>query len=382
VSVIYLPQPLLSNLVTSFSTTTTAASSIATAVQLGYAVGIFFLVPLADRIQPRRQITFQLVLLAGALAATALLPTVASVALGFLAVGLVANIAQLIIPVAMRLAPTDRKHHTTGTLVSSLLIGIFGGRIIASLLIGWLGWRGTVLIFAAMVLATVPFVRAVLPKYIEASTSHSYLRLLGSTLKRVGTSPALRESSIMQFFGFALFNSIWTVMVLLLTGTHYGWTVAEAGLFGIVGLAAGFVTPFAGSWIQRFGATRITGAFLGLLILATASIVIDSNLIWMFGVSMFLLTWASQVLQSANQSRSLLSNPNGPAQANTIFMVSVFLGGSLGAILGPIAFQTGGMSAVALQGLVFAAAFAITWAVSIWRQKRPAAEMGTVLGLG
>jgi predicted MFS family arabinose efflux permease len=370
VSVIYLPQPLLRDLARTLSTTATGASSIATAVQLGYAVGIFLLVPLADRLQPRRQITLQLLFLTLALAGTSLLPTVGSVAAGFLAVGIVANVAQLIIPVALRLAPQTRKHSTTGALVSSLLIGIFGGRIAASLLVGDLGWRGVALAFAGLVLLMVPFVRKALPAQMDATTQKSYPRLLGSTLRRIVISAPLRESSIMQFFGFALFNSIWTVMVLHLTGQQFGWTVAEAGLFGLVGLAAGFVTPFAGSWIQRFGATRIMGIFLAVLVLATASIIVDSGQIWLFGASVFLLTWANQVLQSTNQSRSLIANPDGPAQANTIFMVSVFFGGSLGAILGPIAFEAGGMPAVALQGVVFACAFAITWVASVRRQRR------------
>lgn len=361
VSVIYLPQPMLTKLVESLGTSTSGASAIATTVQFGYAIGIFFLVPLGDRVQPRRQITLQLIVLAAALAATAALPTVASVAVGFLVVGLVANIAQLIIPTASRLAPADRSHGTSGVLASAMLIGIFGGRVVAGLLASALGWRGVVLVFAGIVLLTIPFLRYALPAWIEPTSRHRYHALLASTLRRFRTSATLRRSAAMQFATFALLNSFWTVSVLQLTGSNYGWTVAEAGLFGLVGLAAGAVTPFAGGWVKRFGAVRVTGVFAALMIVATVGLIVDSRTIWLFALSMFALTWANQVLHSANQARTLAANADGPAQANTMFMVSVFVGGSLGAALGPIAFQIGGIPAVAVEGLAFAVFFTIAW---------------------
>ncbi len=72
VSVIYLPQSMLSKLASSLGVGTGTASIIATAVQVGYAAGIFFLVPLSERVQPRRQITVQTIVLFVALVATAI----------------------------------------------------------------------------------------------------------------------------------------------------------------------------------------------------------------------------------------------------------------------------------------------------------------------
>src|SRR5690349_249785 len=98
---------------------------------------------------------------------------------------------------------------------------------------------------------------------------------------------------------------------------------------------------------------------------------------------MFLLTWANQVLQSANQARALMANPGGPAQANTIFMVAVFLGGSLGAALGPTAFEAAGMKAVAAQALIFVALFAAVWAVTArYERRRQTSQPATPEALG
>lgn len=354
VSVIYLPQPMLPKLAASLGVGTGTASIIATAVQVGYAVGIFFLVPLSERVQPRRQITVQTIVLFVALLTTAVLPGVVGVALGFLAIGLVANIAQLVIPAAGKLAPAGKKGTATSALVGALLCGIFGGRVVSSVLVDVVGWRWVLVVFAVLVALMVPALRWALRRDVPLGAARSaYGPLLWSTLRLVWTSPTLVQSALVQFFAFATFNSIWTVMTLHLTSAPFQWTVLQAGLFGLIGLAAGIVTPFTGRLIDRYGALPVVGGFLALLVVATLATVFDPMVIWLFGISTFLLTWANQSMQAANQNRVLVSTPDASAQANTLFMVFVFLGGSFGAFMGPLAFGIGGMRAVAVLGVVF-----------------------------
>lgn len=380
VSTIYLPQPLLTEFIGQLRTTTAAASGIATAVQLGYALGIFLLVPLADHVQPRAQISLQMLLLAAGLVVTAALPGAGSVAAGFFAVGFVANIAQLIIPTAARIAPAEAKQATTSALVGSLLIGIFGGRIVAGLLGGLLGWRGVLIVFAILVLLCVPLVRRAVPKDLTVAARVGYHRILLRTVRRIGTSRVLRESAVIQFFGFAAFNAVWTVMVLHLTRS-LGWSVAAAGLFGLVGLGAGVVVLLGAPAVQRLGSTRTVTASIVVLLLALVAVAADADAIWLFAPTVFVLTWANQLLQSANQGRVLLANPDGGAQANTVFMTAVFLGGSLGAALGPVAFERGGMPAVALLGTGLVAVAGVVRAVSaIAGRRRDARPSSTSFG--
>ncbi|RFA12264.1 MFS transporter [Subtercola boreus] len=370
VSAIYLPQSMLTNIARDLGVTPGVASFTATAVQVGYAVGIFLLVPLSDRIQPRRQITVQLVLLAVALVATSVLPDIAGVIIGFFVVGVVANIAQLTIPAANRLAPAGRSGATTTALVGALLVGIFGGRIVASLLVDALGWRLVTVIFGGLMLLLIPLLRRALRTDVELSgIGTSYGALLASTLRLVSKSPPLVYSALTNFFSFAMFNSFWTVMVLHLTGPLYGWTVAQAGLFGLVGLAAGAATPFAGRFVDRFGALKVAGVTLVIALVGVITVVVDSSQGILFGFSMFVLTLGNQAAQSANQNRALQSNPQSPAQANTMFMVAVFLGGSLGALLGPIAFGLGGMTLVAVQAIVLLGLALGVWALAVRAQR-------------
>ena len=358
VSVIYLPQSLLTDVAADLGVSPGLAGWVATAVQAGYALGILLLVPLADRVHPRRQVTVQSLLLAAALAGSAVLPTVAAVAAGFAVVGLVANIAQVIIPAAGRLAPPERRGATTATIVGSLSVGIFGGRIVSSLAVEALGWRAVTIGFALLVVATVPFTRRALHStLVPTAEGLSYPQLLRSTLGLVRRSPALWQSALMQFFVFATFNSAWTVMVLHLTSEPFGWSVRSAGLFGLVGLAAGLTTPFAGRLLDRFGTLPVAGGALGVLLLAMAAVAVDASHLLLFVPAMFAATAASQLHASAHQSRILAVDLDRAAQANTAFMFFVFLGGSTGAFLGPVAYLSGGMGRVGLMscGLVLLA---------------------------
>ena len=374
VSVIYLPQSLLTDMATGLGVAPGRAGWVATAVQAGYALGILLLVPLADRVHPRRQVTVQSLLLSAVLALSAVMPEVVSLALAFAVVGLVANLAQIIIPAAGRLAPEGAGGATTGTLVGFLTVGIFGGRIVSSLLVEALGWRLVTLVFAGLVLAAAPLLRRALDAELELpGTRTSYPQLLRSTVALLRRSPELVQSGLMNFFVFATFNAIWTVMVLHLTSPPFGWSVRSAGLFGLVGLAAGLVSTRAGRLVDRFGTLPVAGAFLALMLVATASGIADSGQLVAFAITMFVVTAASQAVQGANQNRILAANPGNAAQANTGFMFLVFLGGSAGAFLGPWAYGAGGMARVAELGCGLLLLALVVWAWTVVATRRAVA---------
>lgn len=346
VGVIYLPQTLLAAMAADYDVSSNTASILPTAVQVGYALGIFLLVPLADRVAPKRQVTAQSVLLAGSLLATAVMPDVAAAALGLVIVGLVANIAQIIISTSAKVAPPGASGSTVATIVGSLAVGIFGGRILAGLLVATIGWRWVVTLFAVLVLAVVPFLRAALRPVGGNPGSSSYGALLLSTLKAVRANRATAESVAMQFFVFAAFNCLWAAMVLHLTGPGHKWSASHAGLFGLVGLAAGLSSPLVFRYLKRMSELQIAGTFLVVFFLATASIALDADIIPVFGVSVFLATMANQFVQTAAQRRVLAANPEHPAPANAAFMVGVFAGGAVGSFGGVAAFTSGGMELV------------------------------------
>ncbi|GHH32327.1 MFS transporter [Lentzea cavernae] len=362
VAVIYLPQALLADMQTDLRVPTATAGWIPAAVQVGYAVGIFLLVPLADRVHPSRQVTVQALLLAGALLLTAAMPGPMTVAAGFAAVGLVANIAQVIISASGSLAPPGKVPATVAVIVGSLGVGIFGGRIIAGLLVTSLGWRGVLVVFAVLVLSMVFPARAALRPATVPAPNARYGRLLLSALRSVRRSRVTAQSVIMQFFAFAAFNSVWAVVVLHLSGL--GWSAGAAGLFGGVGLAAAPLSPAVYRRLERWGTSTIAGVFSLISLIALAAIAFTAGVTAAFAVAVFLVSAANQFIQTANQQRVLEDNAGHPAPANAMFMVGVFLGGATGSFLGITAFEFGGMPVVGALGAVLMLLSALVWALS------------------
>ncbi|HTH09587.1 MAG TPA: MFS transporter, partial [Acidovorax sp.] len=138
---LYFSQPLLGLMATGLGSTPTAVGAVPTLTQLGYALGILLLAPLGDRWDRRLLIGAKAVGLAAALAWCALAPGVHALWAAALVAGVLATLAQDIVPAAATLAPDAQRGRVVGQVMTGLLLGILLSRVFSGLLGQWAGWR-------------------------------------------------------------------------------------------------------------------------------------------------------------------------------------------------------------------------------------------------
>jgi predicted MFS family arabinose efflux permease len=324
--------------------------------QLGYAVGLFLLVPLGDRVPHRPLLLTLLGLTAAGLVGAGLAPDLPVLLVLSGTVGVTTVVPQVLLPMAAGLVPEDRRGAVTGTLLSGLLAGILLARTFGGVLGEWLGWRAPYLIAAGLVLAVAGVLTRAVPATTPA-TRQRYPALLATALRLLATEPDLRRSCAYQALMFGAFSAAWTSVVLLLTGPTYGLDARAVGLLALVGAGSVLVSPVAGRRVDRTGPGAVNlVCFVGAL-LAAGVLAVAAGGGWVgllaLAVGMLLLDVAVQAGGVANQSRIFALRPEVRSRLNTTYTTCGFLGGAAGSWLGIQAdVRLGWIGVCALGGLV------------------------------
>ncbi len=328
VAVIYIPQPIQTLVADDFAVPASASSAALIAVQAGYALGIVLLVSLGDRVSARRQVTTQLVATAAALALAAAAPSYAvHVALCFVA-GATATVGQLLVSAALRLAPPSARARTVAVLLGSFLIGLFTVRTALGSLAAAIGWRGALVVCAAVVLALVPLSLRVSPREVPADPP-SYGRILASIPGIARRSSALRLMTAVHVLCFMAFIATWSMTTLHATSA-LGLDVAQAALLGLAGLVGGAATIAAASIHSRVGPRRSLAICLAVALVGGILITVGAGSVPVLVLGLLLLSAGMSSEQVTTQAIGLASvDPSENGRANTIFMAATFFGGTL-----------------------------------------------------
>jgi predicted MFS family arabinose efflux permease len=347
---VYFPQAISPLIANGLHAGRGVATLVATSAQLGYAVGLFLLVPLGDRITNRRLVTILLGLTAAGLAAAGLAPNLGVLLVAGTCVGATTVVPQILLPMAAGLVPEERRGAVTGTLLSGLLAGILLARTFSGTLGAQLGWRVPYVVAAATTLALAALMARVVPA-TSPSSRQSYGALLATPVRLFRAEPGLRESCLNQALLFGAFSAAWTAVALLLTSPRYGLGAEAVGLLALVGAGSVLASPIAGRRVDRSGPGPVNLTCFGAALLA-AGVLFGGSLGGVAGLvglaaGMLLLDVAVQCGQVANQAR-IFTLP-GPLRArrNTAYMTCAFLGGSLGSLFGTRAFLALGWGGVA-----------------------------------
>ena len=359
---IYYNQPMLAEMAAGLKDPA-VAGVVPTVTQVGYALGLLLLAPLGDRFDRKKLILIELIGLVAALAVAATAPSLAVLAGASLAVGVLTTLVQQIVPMAAHLAVPERRGQVVGTVMSGLLIGILGGRVLSGVVAEYLGWRTMFWIAAGLMVAMFLVLVRLLPR--TAPTSRlKYPALMRSLWHLFRAEPVLREAAIVGALLFAAFSAFWATLTLYLASPAYHLGPQVAGLFGLVGIAGALAAPLTGRLADRGGPRRTVG--IGIVTTLAAFVVFALAGKWLVGlvVGVLLLDLGVQGAQVSNQSRVYALQPESRSRINTVYMVLYFVGGSAGSALGALAWGLGGWLAVSGLGLALALIAAVIHVVS------------------
>ena len=352
---LYYAQPLIGPISISFDLDLTAAGLIVTMLQLGYMLGLIFLVPLGDLVENKRLILIALSAVIACLIVAALAPRASVFIVASLLIGMSATATQMIVPVAAHLGPARSRGRIVGTVMSGLLFGILLARPISTLIAGPLGWRAMYWISAAVMLAVLIMAALVLPRR-RPQPGLNYLTLITSLWSLMIATPVVQWRAAYQGLLFGAFSVFWTAMPFLLQQPPFSLGHLGLSAFLLSGVAGAFVAPLAGHLADKGHSDAVT---LGCFTLVAVS----SVLTFIGGQgSLALLVAAGIVLDIGAQANVVVGQraiytlaPEIRSRVNAIYMALFFLGGAIGSALSGIALSHGGYATVSLFGLGFAA---------------------------
>ncbi len=358
----YYAQPLLETIARNFSLSASSAGFIVTAAQLGYAVGLLFLVPLGDMFERRAMIVSMTLLAAGGMLITASSQSLAMMIFGTALTGLFSVVAQILVPLAATLASPEKRGKVVGTIMSGLLLGILLARTVAGLLAGIGGWRTVYWVASVLMVVMALALWRGLPK-VKSETHLNYPQLLGSVFSMFTHDKLLRTRALLGCFTFANFSILWTSMAFLLAAPPFNYSEGMIGLFGLAGAAGALGARPAGGLADKGKSHITTTASLVLLLLSWAAIWYGHVSVLALIVGILVLDLTVQGVHITNQTVIYRVKPEARNRLTAGYMTSYFIGGAAGSLISASAWQHAGWAGVCAVGAVMAILNLLVW----WR---------------
>lgn len=350
---LFAPQTLVGIIGPSLGFSESGAGLVAMASLLGYAAGLFFLVPLADLME-NRQLVLRMLLSALVMAvAAAFAPTGWSLLIFLFLLGAACSAIQILVPIAAAMAPPEHRGRVIGNVMSGVMVGILVSRPLASLIADFWGWRS----FYALSAATLALLAAVLALRLPERRpliSASYGALIGSLFKLLQEEPVLRLRAFTAALMMASFSLFWTSVALRLAQPPFSLGQSGIALFALVGAGGAAATSVFGRMGDR-GWTRTATLASHVIVLAAMALAawvggIRSGssvaLLILLGMSAVLLDVGVTGDQTLGRRAVNLLKPEARGRINGLFVGIFFLGGALGSALAGTAWDFGGWAGV------------------------------------
>ncbi|MDR3568106.1 MAG: MFS transporter [Syntrophobacteraceae bacterium] len=364
---IYYAQPLLDVIRRSLGMSVATAGLIVTASQLGYGLGLTFLVPLGDLVERRLLVVAMTVGISFCLAAIAFAPFSWVLLAASLLVGALSAVAQVLVAFAASLAGPTQMGRVVGTVMSGLLLGILLARTAAGYLAQFEGWRAVFALASAITVALALVFHRGLPRY-RVHVGVGYPALIKSVFSLLLEEPLLRLRALYGAIAFAAFSVFWTPLALMLSRPPHRFSSGAIGMFGMAGVAGALSASLAGQMSDRGLSRPMTGITSALLALSWIPLKLGGHSVWILIAGIILLDFAVQGLHITNQGEIYTLPADVRSRITSAYMTAFFAGGVFGSALSSFTYARFGWNGVCLAGACLGVAATALWIVAPHRK--------------
>ena len=362
---LYWAQPLLVQIMDGFGLPAANGGLLVTATQIGYAMGILFILPLGDFVRRKRMIVLVMVLSVLALVSCAISPSFIILSLSLFSMGIVTISGQIILPLAGDLSREDERGHIVGIVSSGITTGILFSRFASGIIAGFWGWRSVYVIAAALNLVMVLVMIYVLPEIPAKNKFKSYGKLLASVFTTFKNHKSLPNILLHSGLIFGLiFNIFWTSLTFLLSAEPFNYNTFQIGLVSLAGLAAAVFGVEIGKFQDKGLSIPALGAFIVVCLVSMLCGFAFRDSIVAIVIVAAILSVAVQGVSVLTQTRLFNLSQGERSRLNTVFVVNNFIFGAVGSALASLLWSLGGWSYVMIAASVVSVAAFIVWLFS------------------
>lgn len=336
---LYYDQVLLTSISTAFSTGGASSGKLITAIQIGYTVGLLFLVPLGDRYSRKRLIIGSIVFSAVFLYLMTWMPNFQLlIAAGFF-MGLFSVSAQLIIPFVSSHMAAEKRGVIVGHLLTGVFLGVLLGRVMGGIVGQLFGWKAVHGLAAVVLMAFAAYLFVYLPED-RMKKVDSYKKILLSIPPLLKKETVLRETIVFGAAAFCTFNIFWVSLSFILESPPYNYGSAVVGMFGFLGIAGALAAGVSGKLTNSRNVSLWNLLALGIMFLSFLLLGMGWLKLGFIILVTFTLDVGSRMNMTINQGRIYKLNPQNHSRLNSIYMVGYYLGGSLGSFISTLVFHS------------------------------------------
>ena len=346
---IYYCQPLLNMICEETGLSTFEVNLMPVFTQVGYALGLLFIIPMGDLYNRRKTIlaSFSAVVISllviYASDSTSLLLG-ASFVTGFCSVS-----PQVFIPFVSLFAKPDQKERKVGIVLSGLLVGILASRVVSGYVGHLMGWRSMYLIAAVIMALSALIILRIFPN-VEPTYQGTFGSLMKSFTKLLKDHPRSLLYSIRSSFAFGSMLGLWACLAFRMKEAPFFADSDTVGMLALCGVAGALTASNVGKYIPRYGVERINGIGASLMVLSWIIMYLFQNTYTGMIAGIIIIDIGMQCIQLSNQSATMRLCPEATSRMNTIYMVTYFIGGSFGTFLAGTMWSLYGWSGMVAAG--------------------------------